>query len=504
MNGSDVRTDEASAKNEPLDPYERWDTIPWDEVQGHISRLQARISRAYENGRTENVRSLQRRLTHSFHARLLAVRQVTTSDGKDTPGVDGELWKTGAQKLEAARSLSAKGYRAKPLKRVYVPKKKRGEYRPLGIPTMHDRAMQALYALALDPVEEVHADRASFGFRKGRCTQDACARLFGLLSRRVAPAYVLEGDISGCFDHIDHKWLLDNVPMDKRVLAQFLRAGYMEAETWHETDEGTPQGGVISGILANFALDGMEELLARRFRLNQRGKKDTRKSGRNKVSYTRYADDFVVTAATPEVAEEVRALLVPFLAERGLTLSPEKTLVTNIDDGFDFLGWNFRKYDGKLLIKPSKAAVKAFLRKTHDVILRDGKGMGPEDLIRTLEPKVRGFARHHRHTCCSETFAYIAHVMHAQLRRWARRRHPKKNRRWVKERYWCTIGGDNHIFGSPDNYLRPITWNHVARHPQLKGDMNPYLNPEYFVARRRRAKERASKALYMPAADTWL
>ena len=201
MNGSDLRTDEASAKNEPLDPYERWDTIPWDEVQGHISRLQARISRAYENGRTENVRSLQRRLTHSFHARLLAVRQVTTSDGKDTPGVDGELWKTGAQKLEAARSLSAKGYRAKPLKRVYVPKKKRGEYRPLGIPTMHDRAMQALYALALDPVEEAHADRTSFGFRKGRCTQDACARLFMLLSKRVSPAYVLEGDIKGCFDH---------------------------------------------------------------------------------------------------------------------------------------------------------------------------------------------------------------------------------------------------------------------------------------------------------------
>ena len=212
----------------------------------------------------------------------------------------------------------------------------------------------------------------------------------------------------------------------------------------------------------------------------------------------------MVTAATPEVAEEVRAMLVPFLAERGLTLSPEKTLVTHIDDGFDFLGWNFRKYGGKLIIKPSKDSVRAFLRKTHDAILRTGKGMGPEDLIRVLEPMVRGFANHHRHTCCSETFERIGHVMHAQLRRWALRRHPKKPRGWVMRRYWCSVGGDNHVFGTPDLYLRPITWNHVARHPQLKGGMNPYLDPEYLSARRRRARERASKSLHMPAADTWL
>ena len=503
VNGSDLRTDEASATDERPDPYGRWETIPWDEAKAHVSGLQARISRAYENGETDNVRRLQRLLTHSFHARLLAVRQVTTADGRNTPGVDGELWRTGDRKLEAARSLKVEGYRAKPLKRTYVPKKKPGQLRPLGIPTMHDRAMQALFALVLDPVEEAHADRSSFGFRRGRCTQDACARLFSLMARRTSPTYVLEGDIAGCFDHIDHQWLLDNVPMDKRVLAQFLRAGFMEAGSWHMTESGTPQGGPISGVLANYALDGMEGLLARRFTLNARGNRDERKAARNRVCLTRYADDFVVTAATPEVAEEVRGLLEPFLKERGLTLSSEKTLVTHIDDGFDFLGWNFRKYGGKLLIKPSKDSVKAFLRKTHDVILRDGKAMGPEDLIRVLEPKVRGFARHHRHTCCSQTFARIAYVMNGQLWKWGSRRHPNKTAKWLKRRYWCNAGGNNNMFGTPDLYLRPITWDHVVRHPQLRGDANPYLDTEYFAERRRRASARNARALRMPAVDVW-
>ena len=499
MNGSDLRTDEASAKGEQQDPYARWETIPWDEVERHVSGMQARISRAQKNGETDKVRRLQRLLTRSFHARLAAVRQVTTNKGKNTPGVDGELWRTGSQKLEAARSLTGKGYRAKPLRRVYVPKKKPGQFRPLGIPTMYDRAMQALYALALDPVEEAHADGTSFGFRRGRSAQDACARLFFVLSHKVSPKYVLEGDIKGCFDHIDHGWLLDNVPMDKRVLAQFLKAGFMEAETWHETTEGTPQGGPISGVIANYALDGMEELLLRRFPRRAKGN-----DAACKVNCTRYADDFVVTAATPEIAEEVRAMLVPFLAERGLALSPEKTLVTHIDDGFDFLGWNFRKYGGKLLVKPSKDSVRAFLRKTHDTILVDGKGMGPEELIRVLGPKVRGFAAYHRHTSCSKTFAYIGHVIHVQLRRWAKLRHPKKSHGWIKRKYWCTVGGNNYIFGTPDRYLRPITWFHVVRHPQLKGDANPYLDPEYFATRKRRARERSSKSLRMPAADAWL
>ena len=272
---------------------------------------------------------------------------MTTSKGHNTPGVDGVRWDTPSAKLAAAKSLTSRGYRAKPLRRVRIPKRgKPGQTRPLGIPTMYDRAMQALYALALDPVAEVTGDRNSFGFRRGRSAQDASQRIFNLMCRRTSPAWVLEGDIRSCFDAISHEWLLGNVPMDRAVLAQFLRAGFMEQGEWRETESGTPQGGVISPILCNLALDGMEELLAQHFTLNGRGNRDARKASRSKVHLVRYADDFIVTAASPEVAEEARALLVPFLAERGLELSGEKTLVTSIGDGFDFLGWSFRKYSG--------------------------------------------------------------------------------------------------------------------------------------------------------------
>ena len=290
----DSKTEEAGT--EGASPYDSWDTIPWERAELHVNRLQTRIAVAEKEGRTEDVRSLQRRLTSSFDAKLLAVRAVTTSGGKSTPGVDNVTWDTPKAKLEAAKSLTTKGYRAKPLRRVLIPKRgKPGQTRPLGIPTMYDRAMQALWAMALDPVAEVRADRFSFGFRRGRSAKDACARLFVCLSRASSPQWVLEGDIKGCFDNISHEWLMRNVPMDKAVMAQFLRAGFMEQGRWHETAAGTPQGGVISPIYCNLALDGMERLLDERFAPSGR-----RKSS-NKVNACRYADDFVVTAASPEV-----------------------------------------------------------------------------------------------------------------------------------------------------------------------------------------------------------
>jgi RNA-directed DNA polymerase len=239
----DSRTEEAGT--EGASPYDSWDTIPWERAELHVSRLQTRIAVAEKEGRTEDVRSLQRRLTNSFDAKLLAVRAVTTSGGKSTPGVDNVTWDTPKAKLEAAKSLTTKGYRAKPLRRVLIPKRgKPGQTRPLGIPTMYDRAMQALWAMALDPVAEVRADRFSFGFRRGRSAKDACARLFQNLSRHYSPQWVLEGDIRGCFDNISHEWLMRHVPMDKAVMAQFLKAGFMEQGRWHETASGTPQGGL--------------------------------------------------------------------------------------------------------------------------------------------------------------------------------------------------------------------------------------------------------------------
>ena len=313
----------------------QWKNIDWHKAEREVNRLQIRIVKATQQKDYNAVKRLQYLLTHSFYAKALAVKRVVTNDGRKTPGVDGVLWNTPAKKMKAVLSLTDKGYRARPLRRVYIEKKDKKKKRPLGIPTMYDRAMQALYALALEPVAETTADGKSFGFRKGRCAQDACEYLFNALSRKhISPKWVLEGDIKGCFDHISHDWLL-----------------------------------------ANMTLDGIEKKLVERFHTNALGKVDSRFKNAHKVNFVRYADDFVVTAATPELALEAKELIREFLAERGLELSDEKTVVTNIDDGFDFLGWNFRKYNEKLIIKPSQKAVKAIVSNISDTILRRGSKM---------------------------------------------------------------------------------------------------------------------------------
>ena len=242
-------------------------------------------------------------------------------------------------------------------------------------------AMQALYALALDPVSETTADTKSFGFRKGRCAQDACEYIFTALSRSFSPQWVLEGDIKGCFDHISHDWLIEHIPMDKSVLKQFLKAGFIFQDELFPTDEGTPQGGVISPILANMALDGMQKVLSDRFELSAKGEVSAFVHNKSKVNLVRYADDFIVTAATKETAEEAKEIIRDFLQTRGLELSEEKTVITHIDDGFDMLGWTFRKFKGKLIVKPSKKALKALKSALSETILGRGKAWKQDVLI---------------------------------------------------------------------------------------------------------------------------
>ena len=255
----------------------QWKNIDWHKAEREVNRLQIRIVKATQQKDYNAVKRLQYLLTHSFYAKALAVKRVVTNDGRRTPGVDGVLWNTPAKKMAAALSLTDKRYRARPLRRVYIEKKDKKKKRPLGIPTMYDRAMQALYALALEPVAETTADGKSFGFRKGRCAQDACEYLFNALSRKhISPKWVLEGDIKGCFDHISHDWLLANIPMDKNILKQFLKAGFIYQRELFPTEEGTPQGGIISPILANMTLDGIEKKLVERFHTNALDKVDSR------------------------------------------------------------------------------------------------------------------------------------------------------------------------------------------------------------------------------------
>jgi RNA-directed DNA polymerase len=244
-----------------------WQTLDWEQAHRTVRRLQARIVKATQEGRWGKVKALQHLLTHSFSAKALAVKRVTENQGKRTPGVDGELWDTPHKKAKAVQSLRQHGYRPQPLRRCYIDKED-GRKRPLGIPTMLDRAMQALYLQALDPVAETTADPNSYGFRPERSTADAIEQCFKVLAQHTNATWILEGDIRGCFDHISHDWLETHIPMDKGMLRKWLKAGYLEDAVLHPTDEGTPQGGIISPVLANLTLDGVEAVLqaARRSR----------------------------------------------------------------------------------------------------------------------------------------------------------------------------------------------------------------------------------------------
>jgi RNA-directed DNA polymerase len=302
-----------------------WDAINWRAIERQVKRLQMRIAKATREGRWGKVKSLQWLLTHAFSAKLLAVRRVTCNSGRKTPGVDGIVWKTPAQKLNAARSLQRQGYCPKPLRRIYIPKKN-GKLRPLGIPTMIDRSQQALHLLGLEPVAETQADPNAYGFRPKRSTADAIGQCFAALCRKQSPQWIFEADIKACFDRISHPWLQDHIPMDKTILKKWLAAGYMEEGVVHPTEAGTPQGGIASPVLANMALDGLEEIARRAVSANQ------------KVNVVKYADDFIITGTTKEVLETtVKPAVVAFLKERDLELSEEKTHITHIDDGFDFL-----------------------------------------------------------------------------------------------------------------------------------------------------------------------
>ena len=462
----------------------QWKTMDWKKAEAEVNRLQARIAKATQEKKWNTVKRLQYLLTHSYYAKALAVRKVTTNKGKNTPGVDHELWKTPAAKMRSVKSLTDKGYKAKPLRRVYIEKPGKKKKRPLGIPCMYDRAMQALYALALDPVAETTADTKSFGFRKGRCAQDACEHIFGALSHKTAPQWVLEGDIKGCFDHISHQWLIKNIPMDKSVLKQFLKAGFIFRDELFPTDEGTPQGGVISPILANMALDEMQKVLADRFYTNRLGKVDLRFKNAHKVNLVRYADDFIVTAATQEIAEEAKTLLRDFLQTRGLELSEEKTVITHIDDGFDMLGWTFRKFNGKLIIKPSQKSIKALYANLHNTVLLRGKAWKQEDLIRTLNQQLRGWANYHQSVCAKDAFQLVHNTLYEMLWRWAKRRHPEKNRKWISAKYWHSKGTRNWVFSTENVQLLQMGSVPIIRHTRVRANANPYLEPQYFVERK--------------------
>ena len=472
------QTDTASSLTGALSHAEdEWHAIDWRQVQQQVRRLQARIVRAVQAGRWGKVKALQRLLTHSFSGRALAVRRVTENQGKWTPGVDGEIWDTPEKKAQAIRRLRQHGYRAQPLRRVYIDKSSGSDKRPLGIPCMIDRAFQMLYKFALDPIAETTGDPNSYGFRLGRSTADAIGQCFLNLCRKTSATWILEADIRACFDTISHQWLLDNIPIDKRMLTQWLKAGVIDRDVFQLTVAGAPQGSPISPVIANLTLDGMKRLL--RKKLLQKATDGTSL----KVNLTRFADDFVVTGSSHELLEEqVMPLLERFLRERGLELSRKKTKITYIEHGFDFLGQNVRKYNGKLLIKPSRRNVKAFLTKVRATI-KANKQTTAGDLIGQLNPIIRGWAYYHHHIVSKKVFSRVDSEIFNTLWRWAKRRHRNKSREWIMQKYfrptpihkWRFLGQGSDKDGKTVTiYLTRTAQIPIRRHVKVKAQANPY------------------------------
>jgi RNA-directed DNA polymerase len=458
-----------------------WKALPWDPIRQRVRRLQMRIAKAIKDKHYGKARALQWILTHSYSAKLLAVQRVTTNKGARTPGVDKQVWRSDRQKLAALSLLRRRGYQPQPLRRIYI-KKKNGKLRPLSIPTILDRAFQALYMLALQPIAESCADKNSYGFREGRSCADAIEQCFIVLAKRTSPQWILEGDIKACFDQISQPWMLKNIPMDKRVLGQWLKAGYMENNRLFPTTAGTPQGGIASPVLANLTLDGLEAAI--------RAAIDPK---HDKVNFIRYADDFDVTAASKEILEQkVIPAIVTFLHPRGLTLSEEKTLITHITQGFNFLGQNVRKYGQKLLIKPTRQSVRSVLEKAR-LRIKQGHGKKAELLIRKLNPLLRGWSNYHRHVVSKRVFARVDYYVHQMLWRWARREHSKQSAAWIRKRYFSADPKGAFSLRVKDRQgqiqelkVYRAASTKIEHHIKVRGTANPYdpQDTEYFEKRR--------------------
>jgi RNA-directed DNA polymerase len=470
----------------PIDNARKWTDIDWVHVRGEVRRLQMRIAKAVQENRWGRVRALQHLISHSFYAKLLAVKRVTSNKGRKTPGVDGVLWQGARAKWQAVLSLRRRGYRPQPLRRIYIPKKN-GKKRPLSIPTLSDRAQQALYKLALAPVAETTADGNSYGFRESRSCADAVAAAFNALSKPNSAPWVLEADITGCYDNIIHEWMLDHIPMDRVVLRKWLEAGYVEDGRLYPSRKGTPQGGIISPTLANMTLDGLERAVRNAV------------PRRSRVNFVRYADDFIVTGKSKRLLEvHVRPAVEAFLAERGLTLSAEKTMITHIKDGFTFLGQTFRKTGNVLHVTPAKEGVLALTRKVGTLIRTHVAAPMPA-LIKKLNSVLRGWGNYHRHVVASDAFRRVDRYVREQLWRMLRRRHPNKSKKWLFRRYWRD-DGTRHWFGVTCRLKRRHYRYEVVRlgalgikrYVKIRADANPYL-PEfgaYFWLRRHRKESR--------------
>ncbi len=470
-------------KGQPL----TWQNINWTAAEGQVRRIQERIFRAAQNGKHAKVKNLQKLLVRSTAAKLLATRQVTQQNqGKHTPGVDGVVVDTPETRVQLLQEgLTLKGYRPKPVRRVHIPKAN-GKTRPLGIPTAKDRVIQAIVKIALEPEWESRFEANSYGFRPGRSTMDAITAIHTTLNQRGSSQWVLDADISGCFDNISHNALLKKLPMFTKVIRRWLKAGVVEFGCKSESLAGMPQGGIISPLLANIALDGLERLFGAEDARGNPVAPAKRKGLNRGLSVVRYADDFVVTAPSKEVLEEyVKPKLTNFLKQRGLELSEAKTRIVRIDEGFNFLGFEVRRFKGTLLTKPEKDKVLQHLRSIK-AYLNSHEQTPAGQVVCDLNPVIRGWANYYRHCAAKETFGKADHRVWEMLWKWAKRRHPNKPANWVKQRYFRNDGLWTFFEGNAQLLRRSAT--PITRFTKVEGKASP-LNPtlrNYWQTRQKR------------------
>ncbi|MBP0004836.1 MAG: group II intron reverse transcriptase/maturase [Cyanobacteria bacterium SBC] len=479
-----------------LTTTDEWKALPWRKLEKAVFKLQKRIYRATERGDVRTSRRLQRLLLKSRAAKLLAVRRVTQDNrGKKTAGIDGKIILSNKERLNLARDLKVFS-KGKPTRRVWIPKPGKTEKRPLGIPTIYDRALQMLVKMALEPEWEVKFESNSYGFRPGRSTHDAVSAIFN--ATKAKSKFILDADLEKCFDRIDHQRLLEKVntfPQMRRQIKSWLKSGVLDNGAFNRTETGTPQGGVISPLLANIALHGMEERIKQTFpRLNetmrqtwfhQRGQKF------ESPIIIRYADDFVVIHENRDVIVECQRILEEWLGEIGLSLKREKTRIAHTllsydgqKPGFDFLGFNIRQYPKgkhhsskstngkilgfKLLIKPSEEAVRKHYRTLSSVIDRM-KAAEQGKLIHALNPIIRGWSNYYRGVCSKEVFSDLDNLLFKKLIEWSKRRHPNKNSSWSVDKYWQRWN-----FTDGEHSLVKHRATPIKRHIKVRDKASPY------------------------------